>query len=171
MLRWTEVDPDDASCFARRVRDVLRSISNPASGRFAGSLQDSPVNAYLPTMIYAHKAVAVAGRQCQGCATMRAFLLHHADFAILVTPYDQAQADQLDSLGYSIRLGKFSGQTCRNPVPSDQLPHRSIALHPAEQLVLFMREHMIPRNHSVSRNIPIPNADDGTIAKPSMCTD
>ena len=73
---------------------------------------------------------------------MRAVLVHYADASLCISEHDEVLAEYASVDGRAVRFADFLDQRNGRPVMPHQLAHRGIALYPAQQLVLFVGQHV-----------------------------
>lgn len=72
---------------------------------------------------------------------MGAGLLDQTDAAVGIAEGDEILAEQLHTDGRAIGLRDLFGQECGQPVATEDLAHRGIALDAGEQIILLGRDH------------------------------
>ena len=87
-------------------------------------------------MIEAAQAAFLVAPEGERRAPVRAVLVEHADAALRVAEHHQVLAEQARAHRRAVALGDLLRQADRQPVPAHELPHRRLALDPAEQLVV-----------------------------------
>ena len=72
---------------------------------------------------------------------MRTVFADHPQPTVAVAERDQVFAEQADAHRIAIAFRDFLGQARRQPVAAHDLSHRGIAFHPAQQVIVFRRQH------------------------------
>ena len=77
----------------------------------------------------------------QGSFAVRALLVHHTHAAQSVSEDHQIFAQNSSLDGRSVGFRNLFNQADGQPLAAHELPHRSIALYAAQQLIVFRCDH------------------------------
>ena len=82
---------------------------------------------------------------------MRAMLAEHAQSTVRVAEGDKVLAEEPHPHRRPVALGDLFGEAGGQPVTAHQLPHRRLALDPAEQVVLLRAQHALAPRRPAAR--------------------
>src|SRR5262249_48746443 len=109
--------------------------------RLIGHVDAAPGHVELPAVIGAAKPALFVASEKQRGATMRAIHRQEPDLPARVAEGNQVLAEQAQLLGWAVGGGKLARGQAGHPVLTQERSHGGAASNPAEEIVVFTREH------------------------------
>jgi hypothetical protein len=135
------VGPDHAAPLLRLIRLVLYLLRHRTRGRFGHHLDDVALKVHLPAVIQTTQTAVLVAAVNQRNASVRTVFVHHANAPLRVAEDHQVLAEDPRLDRRPIRLAHLFDKADWRPVPAHELPHWSIAFHPAQQIVFLDCQH------------------------------
>ena len=140
LRRRPEIDPDQPARLARGIGPRFETILEARIGD-VGRLEHGAVHGKFPAVVDTADSARLDAAERQRGVAVAAIFVEDADLAVAVAEGDEVLAQQLDAPRIAVRSRQLRRQQGRHPEAPKRLAHRRSRPDPADQLVVFPRQH------------------------------